>query len=196
MGGLFAAQNQQLNQLMPNVTAPVEGNNIASGNFGSLRGQTAVNKAKADAFSNLTASQMQAALQNQQTGAAAGLNLGNVGKAGIDTAMGVGQVQMSSPFANAANYGNILAGMNVPQSVSTTQNPGLLSQIGAAGTSLAGLGKGANNLLTNLGVSGGLSSLGTGLKNLFSNIGSLTGGIITSHIITFSENYYYFCVCH
>jgi len=42
MGGLFQAQNQQLNQLMPNVTAPVEGGNFASGNFGSLRGQTAV----------------------------------------------------------------------------------------------------------------------------------------------------------
>ena len=67
LGGLFAAQNQQLNQLLPNAVAPVQGANIGTGNFGSLRGQTAVDKAKADAFANLTAQQMQAALQNQAT---------------------------------------------------------------------------------------------------------------------------------
>jgi hypothetical protein len=167
MGGLFAAQNAQLNQLMPNVTAPVEAGNIASGNFGSLRGQTAVDKAKADAFANLTAAQMQAALQNQQTGATAGLNLANVGKSGIDTAMSVGQAQMSAPFANAANYGNILAGINAPTNVSTTQTPSVLNQIGAAGSAISGIGTGADNLLKKLGVAGGLTGVGTSIADWF-----------------------------
>jgi hypothetical protein len=79
---------------------------------------------------------------------------------------------MAAPFTNAANYGNILAGLNVPGTQTTTSAPSLLNQISAAGTSLQGLGTGANNLLKNLGVSGGLSSLGTGIKNLFSDIGS------------------------
>jgi hypothetical protein len=50
-------QNQQLQQLMPNVTAPVQGANIASGNFGSLRGQTAYNKAIGDATAQMNAQQ-------------------------------------------------------------------------------------------------------------------------------------------
>ena len=172
MGGLFAAQNQQLKQLLPTYQAPTEGSNIASGNFGSLRGQTAMDTAAANAFANLNAAQMQAALQNQQTGVTAAANQGNVAQQGIQNAMQVGQTQMAAPFTNAANYGNILAGLNVPGTQTTTSAPSVLNQISAAGTSLQGLGTGANNLLKNLGVSGGLSSLGTGIKNLFSDIGS------------------------
>jgi len=169
MGGLFAAQNAQLNQLMPNVTAPVEAGNISSGNFGSLRGQTAVDKAKADAFANLNTAQMQAALQNQTTGVNAGVGLANVGQQGINTAMNVGQEQMTAPFTNAANYGNILAGVSVPNTVNTTQTPSVLNQIGAAGTAIQGAGTGADNLLKSLGVKGGLSGLGTSIGNLFNS---------------------------
>ena len=167
MGGLFAAQNAQLNQLMPNVTAPVEAGNISSGNFGSLRGQTAVDKARADAFANLNAAQMQAALQNQTAGVNAGVGLANVGQQGINTAMNVGQEQMTAPFTNAANYGNILAGVNAPQTVNTAQTPSVLNQIGAAGTAIQGFGTGANNLLKNVGVTGGLTGLGTSIADWF-----------------------------
>jgi hypothetical protein len=93
MGGLFQAQNQQLNQLMPQYTAPVEGANIASGQFGSLRGQTAVDKARADAFAQLLPAQMQAALQNQSTGAQAAGALGQVGSQGVTSMTNLGQAQ-------------------------------------------------------------------------------------------------------
>lgn len=130
LGGLFAAQNQQLQQTMPNYTAPVEGANIASGQFGSLRGQTAVNKAKGDALANLFAQQNTAALQNQTTGVNAGIGAGNVAQQGINTAMNVGQEQMTAPLTNIANLGNILAGINAPQTVTSSQT----GQTGQTGT--------------------------------------------------------------
>ena len=53
MGGLFAAQNKELNQLLPTTLAPTEAGAIGSGNFGSLRGQTAVDTARANAFAQI-----------------------------------------------------------------------------------------------------------------------------------------------
>jgi hypothetical protein len=44
MGGLFKAQEQELNQLMPNYTAPIQAGAIGSGNFGSLFSYTNVEK--------------------------------------------------------------------------------------------------------------------------------------------------------
>ena len=87
LGGLFAAQNQQLQQLMPNVRAGAEVGGIGSGQFGSLRGQTAVDKAMADAQANLAASQMAAALQNQTTGVNAASAAGNVAQQGLQNLM-------------------------------------------------------------------------------------------------------------
>jgi hypothetical protein len=130
LGGLFAAQNQQLQQTMPNITAPIEGANIASGQFGSLRGMTAVDKAKADALAALFTQQNTAALQNQTTGVNAGIGAGNVAQQGIDTAMNVGQEQIAAPLTNIANLGNVLASINAPQTVTSTQK----GQTGQTGT--------------------------------------------------------------
>ena len=138
MGGLFQAQNQQLNQLLPTLTAPAQAAGVGTGNFGSLRGQTAVDTAKANAFANLATQQMQAALQNQQTGSTAAANLGNVGQQGITNAMNVGQAQMTAPFTNAANFGNILGSINAPQTVSTTQTPSGLQQLTGLGSVVQG----------------------------------------------------------
>jgi len=148
MGGLFAAQNQQLNQLMPDYTAPAEAGAIGSGNFGSLRGQTAVQKAKGDAFSKLNASQLQAALTNQQTGVSAGTALGNVGSQGINSAMNVGTAQMNAPFTNVSNYANLLGSMQVPTTTQSQVQYSPLSQAGAVA-----------NLLQGSGAAGGLGSL-------------------------------------
>jgi hypothetical protein len=138
MGGLFQAQNQQLNQLLPTLTAPAQAAGVGTGNFGSLRGQTAVDTAKANAFANLATQQMQAALQNQQTGSTAAANLGNVGQQGITNAMNVGQAQMTAPFTNAANFGNILGSINAPQTVRTTQTPSGLQQLTGLGSVVQG----------------------------------------------------------
>jgi hypothetical protein len=146
MGGLFAAQNQQLKQLMPNVTAPVQGANIASGNFGSLRGQTAYDKAIGDATAQMNAQQLQAALTNQQTGYNAAAQLGNVTNQGINAAMNVGQAQQNAPFTNVGNLASLLGTINAPSTVSSQKQLAPLGQL----TTLGNAAMGGLNSLTSL----------------------------------------------
>ena len=165
MGGLFAAQNQEFNQLLPTTLAPSNANAIGSGNFGSLRGQTAVDTASANALAQLHAAQMQAALSNQQTGVTAAANQGNVAQQGITNAMNVGQTQMTAPFTNAANYGNIVASLTAPQTVKTTQTPSTYQGLTALGSVIQG---GLTGLLGSSGVAGLQQGISNGLNGLFS----------------------------
>ena len=146
MGGLFAAQQQQLNQLMPQYTAPVEAAGIASGNFGSLRGDTAVNKAMGDAQATLAAQQMQAALTNQQTGTQASAALGNVGAQGINAGLTTGAAQMNAPFQGATNYANLVNSINAPTTVSQQNQQSPLQMV----STLAGLPAVGTNLLNGI----------------------------------------------
>jgi hypothetical protein len=150
MGGLFQAQNQQLNQLLPQYTAPVEGANIASGNFGSLRGQTAVDKAKADAFAQLLPAQMQAALQNQQTGVQAGIGQGQVGSQGVTSMTNLGQAQQSDPLFAASALGKIIGGINAPTTTTNQTQLSPLNQIGSIASALGGSISGTDKLLQQL----------------------------------------------
>jgi len=138
LGGLFQAQNQQLQQLMPNIAAPIEGANIASGQFGSLRGQTAVNKAIADAQAQLAAQQMQAALQNQATGVNAASTAGNLTQQDIKNLLEVGQYQQASPFVNVSNLGKVLGGIQAPTTVMNQTQLSPLNQIGGLISLLSG----------------------------------------------------------
>ena len=152
LGGLFQAQNQQLKQLMPSqFQAPVTGANIASGNFGSLRGQTAVDKATADAVANMNAQQLQAALTNQNTGYQSAAALGNVGQQGINAAMNVGAAQQNAPFQNIGNYASLLGTINAPTTVTSQKQLGGLGKINSLGNLatgvLGGLGLTAGGLL-------------------------------------------------
>jgi hypothetical protein len=156
MGGLFQAQNQALEQLMPQYTAPVQGGNIASGNFGSLRGETAVNKAMADAQSKLFADQMQAALQAQGVGAQAAGALGQVGSQGVQSMTSLGQAQQSDPFFASSALGKILGGMQIPTTTKNVTNLSPLNQIGSIASALGGSISGTDKLLKDLGL-GGLS---------------------------------------
>jgi hypothetical protein len=165
MGGLFQAQNQQLNQLMPQYTSPITGANVGSGNFGSLRGQTAYNKAMGDAQAALFAQQMQAALQNQQTGVAAGTGLSNVGTQGTQAMTTLGQAQQSDPFTAAANLGKIVGGITAPTTVKNTTQLSPLNVIG----SLSNAGKSVFDA-----VNQGLS--GTSYKDIGGLLGSVFGG--------------------
>jgi len=168
LGGLFQAQNQQLNQLLPTITSGTEAGAIGSGNFGSLRGQTAVDTAKTNAFDTLAAQQMQAALQNQQTGASAASALGNVGAQGVTAGLTTGAAQMNAPFQGATNYANLVNAVNAPATVSQQNQLSPLQMI----SSLAGAPNTAGNLLTSLFGSSGTS--GT-LANALSNIPGLSG---------------------
>ena len=138
LGGLFQAQNQQLQQLMPNITAPTDAASIGSGNFGSLRGQTAYNKAIGDAIAQQNAAQMQAALSNQQTGVQAGIGAGNVAQQGINNALTVGQYQQASPFTNVSNYGKVLGGIQAPTTVSNQTQLSPLNQVAGLVSALGG----------------------------------------------------------
>jgi len=150
MGGLFQAQRDQLNQLLPSLTSGTEAGGIGSGNFGSLRGQTAVDTARANALANLQAQQMQAALQNQQTGVSAATGLGNVGSQGITAGLTTGAAQMNAPFQGATNYANLINSINAPATVSQQNQMSPLSMIG----SIANSGGAVNTLLNNLGITG------------------------------------------
>jgi hypothetical protein len=174
LGGLFQAQNQQLNQILPSAVAPVQAGAIGSGNFGSLRGQTAVDKARADAFANLTTQQMQAALQNQSTGVQAAGTAGNLANQNVTNETALGQLQQSDPLQRAAQLTKILGGINAPTTVTQSNQLSPLSQIGsvagllnATGGGIAGVG----DLLSKLGggAFGGLSNIADWFKTNAAN---------------------------
>lgn len=167
MGGLFSAQQNQLNQLLPTLTAGTEAGAIGSGNFGSLRGQTAVDTSKANALATLQAQQMQSALQNQQTGATAGGALGTVGTEGINAGLTTGAAQMNAPFQTPTNYANLINSINAPTTVSQ-QNQ--MSPLSMAAT-FAGAPQTAGSLLSS--VFGPSSQTGT-LSNALANIPGLS----------------------
>lgn len=178
MGGLFAAQKNELNQLMPEYSAAAEAGGIGSGNFGSLRGQTAVQKARGDAFTKLNAAQMQAALTNQATGVNAGTALGNVGTQGINADINVGTEQMNAPFRNVSNYANLLGSMQVPTTTTSQVQYSPLSQLSALGS--AGQG-GLSALKSFYATAAGKSILDKlGVGSLFN--GSGVGSGLTSNL--------------
>lgn len=179
MGGLFAAQNQQLNQLLPNYLAPVQGANIGSGNFGSLRGMTAVDKAKADAFAALLPAQMQAALQNQQTGVSAGTGLGTTGQQEAQSNIATGTFQQNAPMAAQTALANIINPMRTGTTVNNQTQISPLNQIAGLVSVLNGVG-GNTGLLSSLGLGNlNLGGLGTSISNLFGNANDWAGGMTT-----------------
>jgi hypothetical protein len=140
LGGLFSAQQNQLNQLLPSTVAPTQAAGIGTGGFGGLRAQTAVDKARADALSTLQAQQMNAALQSQQYGTAAATGLGNVGQQGINAAMNVGQAQMNAPFTNISNYANLLGSLQAPTTTTSQVQYSPLTQAATLANTLQGTG--------------------------------------------------------
>lgn len=142
MGGLFQAQNQQLQQLAPNYMEAPTAAGIGAGQFGSLRSETAANKALTDAQANLFSSQMQSALQNQATGAQAGAQVGNVAQQDINNLLTTGQYQQSSPYINAANLGNVLSTVQPGATVSNTTQLSPLNQVMGLATALGGSSSG------------------------------------------------------
>ncbi len=140
MGGLFKAQDQQLNQLMPTTVAPTQAQGIGSGGFGGLRAQTAVDTAKTNAMSTLQAQQMNAALQNQQYGSQAAANLGNVANQGINAQMNVGQAQQNAPFQNVGNYASLLGTLQAPTTVDSQKQMSPLTQAATIANTLQGIG--------------------------------------------------------
>ena len=148
LGGLFAAQQNQLNQILPTALAPTQAAGIGTGGFGGLRSQTAVDTAKANALANLQAQQMNTALQAQQTGQQAATNLGNVTGQDISSAMNVGAAQQNAPFQNVGNLASLLGTLQAPTTVQSQKQMAPLTQAATIANTLQGTG-----------VAGGLGSL-------------------------------------
>lgn len=176
LGGLFQAQNQQLRQLAPDLMAVPTAAGTAAGQFGSLRTQTAANKALADAQSKLFADQMQAALQNQQTGATAAANLGNVAEKGITAATSLGQVEQADPLLASSALGKILGSMQVGTTQKNVTQLSPLNQITALASALGGSVAGTNKMLSDLGIKGGLPELFKGITGGGGGTGGQTSG--------------------
>ena len=149
MGGLFQAQNQQLNQLIPNFSAASNAAGLSSGQFGSLRGQTAVQKSRGDALANLQAEQMKAALQNQQTGVNAASSLSKSGAEEGQTSIATGEFQQNAPLAGITDLANILNSQKTGNTVSKTTEYSPLSQATGLITALGGV-SGAGGILGQL----------------------------------------------
>lgn len=167
MGGLFAAQRNQLDTLLPTLTAPAQATGVGTGGFGGLRAQTAVDTAKANALSTLAAQQMTAALQNQQAGVGAGTGLGSLGAQGTTAGLTAGTAQMNAPFQGAVNYANLVNALNVPGTVTQQTQESPLQMMGV----LSGVPNAANNLLSS--VFGSSGTTGT-LANAVSKIPGLS----------------------
>jgi hypothetical protein len=160
LGGLFQAQNQQLQQLAPNIMAQPNAQGINAGGFGSLRSQTAADKALTDAQAQLFAQQNQAALQNQQTGVQAGSAMGNVGSQYGTTATNLSNLQMAAPYAAASGLGKTIAGMgSVPTTETSSKQISPLNQLIAAGGALQGGVTGLNAFLNQIKPGTTISSL-------------------------------------
>lgn len=164
LGGLFQAQNQQLQQLAPNIMDPVTASGTGSGQFGSLRTQTAADKALTDAQAQLFAQQNQAALSNQSTGVQAAQGAGNVAQQGINNLLTTGQYQQAAPFTNVSNYGKVIGGITAPTTVSNQTQLSPLNQIGG----LATLGNGVLGQLFGTPASGAAAAT-TGLFGTLSD---------------------------
>jgi hypothetical protein len=164
LGGLFQAQNQQLQQLAPNIMAQPTAAGIGAGQFGSLRTDTAADKALADAQAQLFTAQNQAALSNQQTGVQAANVMGNVANQYGTTAGNLANLQQTSPFSAASSLGKVISGLNVPTTETSSAQISPLNQLIAAGGALQGGTAGLNAFLNQISPGASISSV---YKSLF-----------------------------
>lgn len=170
LGGLFSAQQQYLNQILPDISAAETAKSIAGGGFGSRMNLSAVERAKAAAAADLFQKQMSAALQGQQTGVQAATGLGTLGSQLAKGALETGTFEQAYPYANLVNLANIYGKVG-PYAGKTTESSkelSLLGQMGALGSLFSGAPGAARD------VTGGLTNLFNWARGLV-NWGGYTG---------------------
>lgn len=111
LGALFASQNAKLDQILPELSSQVGAGGIASGNMGSLRGQTAINQARAGALTTLAEQQNKAALEAGQQSLTAGNYLGNLGSQYGTTGINLANLEMMGGLPALAKYSDIINAM-------------------------------------------------------------------------------------
>lgn len=174
LGGLFAAQTEQAKQFMPEIDTAQTARNIAGGDFGSAMNLGGVSRARANFLADLYQKQMQSALQNQQTGVAAGSALGNVGNQLVQSALNTGTFQQNAPYASALNLANVVGKLQAPKSTTKSVDLGFLNQIGALGSLVTGGVNALNDQLVQDPRTGAVSRK-PGLLSQFGIQGGLTG---------------------
>jgi hypothetical protein len=158
LGGLFAAQQNAFNQLLPTTIAPTEAGNIAGGGFGSLRGQTAVQGTKANAMANMQQQQMQAALQNQANAINAGKAASDISSQLSDRQTAMGQLEQMDPMKRSEALSKILAGIKTGHTTTEEFQGSPLNQAMQVAALFGGGGAGSA-FLKSLGIEGGLAAL-------------------------------------
>lgn len=137
LGGLFSAQTDYLNKMMPDITAPAEAQGISSGGFGGSQQRYGVQKARAGALADLFQKQMTEALASQQTGVSAASSLGTVGGQGVKAALDTANF----PTTQLANVANVL---NAAKPGTTTTRQTELAPLSQVGSLLSMIGGGSN----------------------------------------------------
>jgi hypothetical protein len=162
--------------------APATAAGTGAGQFGSLRTQTAADKALTDAQAQLFAQQMTAANQAQQIGAQAAQGVGQLGAQDIAGASTLTGLQQSAPFAASANLAKVIGGLSVPTSETQSAQLSPLSQVGSLVSGLGGGTSAVNSLLNQISPGASISSLLGGLFKSSPGLGQTTdasGNIIT-----------------
>lgn len=138
MGGLFQAQTDYLNQVLPDINATATAPSIGSGGFGSKMNLSAIGKARSQAVADLFKNQMQAALQNEQTGVSAGAGLGNIGNQLAQSGINTATYQQNLPYADLVNQAKILQYLNPDKTVTEQKQLSPLGQIAGLGSMVSG----------------------------------------------------------
>ena len=172
LGGLFAAQNQELNTLIPQITAAPTAGAISQGQFGSLRNLTAADTALANAQAQMLPQQLQTALNAQTQAIEANRQLANTGTAGTSAATTLGQLQQADPFTASKDLAQILGTIKAPMTTTLQTQLPLSQQImGIQGV----LGQGGD-ILRNLGIGSGSGGILNMIGNLLGTFNTGTGG--------------------
>ena len=108
LGALFASQNAKLDQLLPQITSQVGAGGIGTGNYNSLRGQTATETARAGALTALNEQQNKAYMDAMGQSIQAGNALGNVGSQYGTTGVNVANLEMMGGLPALAKYSDII----------------------------------------------------------------------------------------
>ena len=177
MGALFQSQRDYLQRMLPEIQAQPDAASIGSGNFGSLRGQTARDTALGNAISKMNSDQFQAAQQAQTQGVQAGSALANTGNLYGDTALKLAQFQQTAPFSGVLSYNKALGGIDLPKTTSKQMQYSPLGQADAIGKFIGSAG--ASSFLDKFGITG--ANAGEKAANIISK---LTGGALGNSAAT------------
>jgi hypothetical protein len=144
LGGLFASQNAKLDQILPSIAAKEGAAGIGSGNYGGLRGQTAVDTAKAGALTTLGEQQNQTALNALTQATQAETASGNLESQYGTTGLNVANWQQLGALPSYTQAATALCNIGAKTDVTQTKNAGLSANVTSAA-----------NLAKNLGVAAG-----------------------------------------